>query len=214
MAQDIFARIPDHIEQGLDRLLDQYKGKPRLETWLSVYLKQVQIFEDATYDVIIKRLIDSAAGAQLAVIGRIVGEPNKLSLSDDEYRVFIRARVIANRSLGRVIDVLDVLNMISTVPVRFTEQYPASMNLEFAEEPTYNTEVTAEMLRDTKAAGVWLGITVPGGIPGTAPAFQFWPMSVGGSSDPNHAPSSVGDPPGTTGIVSDAVFTPRQKTPV
>ncbi len=204
MAQDRFARVLDHVEQGLALLLDQYKYKPRLEAWLSAYLRQVQELENATYDVIILRLLDVATGAQLATLGKIVGQPNSENLGDDEYRIFIRARILINRSTGDMTGILAVLDLISDTPLTANEYFPASMLFEFEEFLDHDPELVATMLRDAKAAGVWLGVVVPTALP----INQFLYMSVGDTSVSTHA---YGDSenPDTFGLLSDGVFTPR-----
>lgn len=149
-----------HVSEGLARLLTQYQEKPVLRGWLKAYLKQVQLLEDATYDVIVKRLIDVAVDEQLDTIGRIVGEQRK-DRDDDTYRVFIRARIMINRSQGRTQDMLDALELITDKPHLFLEYFPAAFWIEFLEVPEYDPVMLFTMLRDAKAAGVGLTMVVP-----------------------------------------------------
>lgn len=195
------ARYSAHVKEGLDRLLSQYAEKPIFRAWLTAYLKQVQLLEDATYDVIVLRLLDKATNAQLDALGRIVGEKRK-GRDDETYRTFIRARIYINRSQGRAQDMIDVLYLITTTPLIFNEYFPASFWVEFLEVPEYDPVLILTMLRDTKAGGVGLGMLSP-----TAPpANQFrW-------GDSNVAPVSgstqgFGDVnvASTGGRLSDAV---------
>lgn len=194
------APIKNHVEEGTGLLLDQFKGKPRIEAWLRSYLTQVQVFTDAVYDTIIKRLIDNAANAQLDAVGRIVGEDRK-GRDDDLYRLFIRARIRINRSSGKTKDILDVLNIIAgKTPAIFAEHFPAGISITFLEPPEHNVVHLFAMLFDTKAGGVHLNVTAPTGDP----AKQFLYCSVGDANEPDHAYGDVASP-ADFGLLSDAL---------
>jgi len=217
------ARVVDHVEQGLDLLITQYIGRTRMENWLAAYLRQVQQLEDAIYDVLIKRMIDIATGAQLAAIGRIVQQPNSLDFADEQYRVVIRARIRANRSLGRSIDVLEVLGMLDgATPAQYDDFHPASNLLEFWAIPDLDIEFLAAFLRDAKAAGCWLGIIVPTDLLSNT----FMWTGVHGANDTDSPPDGLplsnpetddaalgwgdaNDLLTTEGLLSDGVYTPR-----
>lgn len=154
------SRIATHIEDGLDKLLEQYKQKPRIEAWHVAYLRQFQKIEDAILDVIIGRLIDYAEGVQLDVIGRIVGEFRQDRI-DALYRLFIRARIRINRSLGRLLDLTEVFAIVSSVPALIDEYSPQAVLLECLAETENDPVLIFDMLRDTKAGGVWFGMVVP-----------------------------------------------------
>jgi hypothetical protein len=195
----VIDHIHDHVDQGLDRLLDQFRDKPRLGAWLRSLLRQCQLFEDAVYDVIVKRLIDNAEAEQLNVIGRVVGEPRR-GREDAIYRLFIRARIRINRSMGAAKDVLDVLQIIAPEPALFDETPPASMSIEFAVPPAQDPSLLYGMLRDTKAGGV--GLTMVAAT--TVSNMQFRWSSVEDANDPN---LGFGDAnaTGTSGLLADAV---------
>lgn len=121
------AQITDHLASGLALLIDQYKGKPRLANLLKSYLNRVQELEDAAWDVLISRLIDTAEDAQLDTLGAIVGE-TRTSTDDDVYRTRIRTRILANRSLGFPEDLIAVATQgfDNAAVVSLLEYYPAT----------------------------------------------------------------------------------------
>lgn len=120
------ARVDDHVASGLALLLSQYQGKPRLETYLSIFLRRVQELEDAVWDVLISRLIDTATGIHLDTLGRLVGQV-RLWADDEIFRVWIRARIRANRSQGHPDDVIQVAQLaVDGLEFEYRELYAAS----------------------------------------------------------------------------------------
>ena len=61
-----------HVAQGLGRLLRQFQGQPNIEGQLQSFLVQVQELESMFIALVFERYVDSAVGAQLDGIGRVV----------------------------------------------------------------------------------------------------------------------------------------------
>ena len=93
--------IPDHAQQAISRLLEQFKGMPKIESMLSVVASEIQAVEDSAFVFFTSRAIDNAVGAQLDGIGRIVSELRNGRV-DDSYRLRLKARILANRSSGTI----------------------------------------------------------------------------------------------------------------
>jgi hypothetical protein len=149
-------QVVDVTDTGTGHLISQYQNKPRFAAWLASYLDQVQELEDATWGVIIQRLIDNAEGVQLDTIGDIVGEPRK-DRDDPTYRVFIAVRIMVNRSEGHASDLLDVLAILeATTPFLYYEPPPANMLIEFSAPTFVDPAELLSILRDAKAGGVGL----------------------------------------------------------
>lgn len=146
----------DHVQAGLGLLLSQYQGKPRIAALLSSFLRRIQELDDAAIEVLIARLIDNAIGAQLLVIGRIVGQPNEGSWDDDTYRIFIKARIRANQSNGHGDDVIDVVNLVEAADFVLSEVYPAAMYVDFATVTAADPLILIELARRAKGSGVRL----------------------------------------------------------
>lgn len=94
----IFGELDDANENNIRKLL-------------RVWLSGVQGLEYALQQLYTERNIDNAIGAQLDVLGVIVGQPRN-GLIDDTYRRHIRARISANRSKGTLKDLLTVADLV------------------------------------------------------------------------------------------------------
>lgn len=150
-------QILNHASLALARLAQQYKDKPKLAALLGVFTPKVQELENVLWALHVERRIDVAVGAQLDVLGRIVGQLRENSV-DADYRLRIKARVRANRSHGSVEDVLEVFQILlpSTV-LEFVQEWPAAFRLNIgtisgsgvALVPMY-----ARFLADAKLGGV------------------------------------------------------------
>jgi hypothetical protein len=113
---------PTRIEIALSRLPEQFKGRPNIEALIRAVVASFDEFDVEARRLLVERTLDTAVGAQLDVIGRIVGQPRN-GLSDDDFRRFCRARVRANRSKGTVSDILRVTRLVVNDPdARFTLQ--------------------------------------------------------------------------------------------
>lgn len=193
-------RVPDHVDQALDLLLTQYQERPRFAAWLRSYLRQVQLLSDATFAVILARMIDRAVGAQLDQIGRIVGELRQDRV-DGLYRIFIRARIRINRSQGTIVDIIDVLNIIAGVPFLADEAFPSAYLVELEEEPEIDPVLIFRALQDTKAGGIGMNMISPT----TTPDMQFRFSDANSvDNDPDQGFGDANDPD-TFGLLSAAV---------
>lgn len=190
--------ITDHADQGEDLTLEQFKERPRFLAWLRSYLAGAQEAEDAVYEVILARLIDNAVGEQLRVLGTIVGEPPK-GRADAIYRLFILARIKANRSRSFAGDILAVLEILTTVAYSLDEVAPANLAIDFVGPLAVDPHQLAEMLKDAKGAGIGLRFVIPTGATGLT--FSH----VGDANNPALAPSSASDVPDTTGLAATAI---------
>ncbi len=106
--------VEDHCADGLSLLLSQWRSKatPFLDAMICSYLDRVQELEDAILDVHVDRWIDTGVGAQLDVIGRIVGESREDAAGDDIlYRSRLKVRILINDSNGRVEELIAIADL-------------------------------------------------------------------------------------------------------
>lgn len=181
-----------HIAEALGLMLNQDKAKPLLEALLSAYIGQVQVAEDALFDLYYSRFIDllqlvagagetvdvvigdsgvtaggdpvaageatavQAQNAQLDILGRIVGQPRN-GMSDEIYRLWIKARILINRSWGSAPQILEVLRLATGEdPLYHLVQMPPAafelwVNTSMDDE---NAQAVASIVQSIKAAGV------------------------------------------------------------
>jgi hypothetical protein len=134
--------------------LDENNIKKLLRSWLS----GVQTVEVALEQLLTLRAIDTAEGAQLDVLGKVVGQ-GRGGLVDDDYRRYIRARVRANRSHGTVRDVLAVANLVindDDAYVEIEQQGNAAYVLKVDDIPFSfsNSLILLQMVTRATSAGV------------------------------------------------------------
>lgn len=97
-----------HLSDALDRMPQQMRDDPNAVALFEVLMVPFQQLEDAALAVLTQRSVDTAVGAQLDVIGRVVGQPRG-DLDDATMRRYIRARILANRSRGIREDLIAVV---------------------------------------------------------------------------------------------------------
>jgi hypothetical protein len=104
--------IIDYSEQGLGRLLHQFKDKPNIEGILSSYLSSLSLTQNASLEMLEYLDIDTATGKALEDLGKIVGE-KRLGNSDNTYREKIKVRIFLNSSRGTPNDLLEALDLLT-----------------------------------------------------------------------------------------------------
>lgn len=96
----------DEIQSYLDLITSQHKTKPNFNAWLSSALSTVYDGLSVSNSINGTFDIDNAVGSQLDVIGEILGRSRYLpfqpgngsspTLSDDNYRIALKAKIIQN----------------------------------------------------------------------------------------------------------------------
>lgn len=104
-------KITDHVAAAQDQLPSQMQGKANIATLLSILVKPAQAVEDALWDLFTLRTIEIGTGSVLDSIGAIIGQQRQ-GMLDEDYRRYLRARVIANRATGRIEDLLAVSRLV------------------------------------------------------------------------------------------------------
>ena len=152
---EVIERVEDHCADGLELLLTQFQNKPRLAGVLCAFLESVQEVEDAAWQLLTERDLDSAVGAQLDQLGRLVGEERQ-GRTDDQYRPFVRARILINRSNGLGEELLTILRVVlgPGVELRLREEYPAAFTVVVSELGALTPDTLIRLLKQAKAAGV------------------------------------------------------------
>lgn len=162
-----------------------------IEKLLATIIAPSQGVEDALQQLKTERFVDTAVGAQLDIIGRIVGQDRE-GLGDLDYRRYIRARISANTSSGTYEDLLTVAFLVvydETASILLTQEGPATLRLRVA-----NTVLSSDLgaivykfVALSVSAGV--RIVVEWGESAEASMFHF---DVGPGFDSGHLGSSLG----------------------
>jgi predicted DNA-binding protein len=131
----LVTRITTHVQDGLDRLSQQYKDRPRILAIHTAIYEQIQDLEDAIFAIDAGRQLWNgsscpAIGQQLDNIGTIVGI-DRNGLSDAEYLLFIFGKIAENFSDTTLLSISTVIGYIFQADqVIMQELPPAGMLLE------------------------------------------------------------------------------------
>jgi len=154
--------IGDHATRAVGAALAQDRYRPRLRALIEAFGEVAQVQEDQFFDLLVSRGLDSATGAALDQWGGIVGE-QRGALGNDDYRQFIRARILANISEGTPDELLTIFALV-TAPsaVRYFLHPPAAFRLQ-AVRGAPMTDIVARrvgrLMRSIKPAGVAMSLT-------------------------------------------------------
>ena len=143
----------DHVGEALADLLFQDVGSTRVESYVSTAAARWQAIEDLLWQLATERGLDDAVGVQLDGIGDILDEARG-GLSDDQYRLVLRAKILAIKSRGRVEELIEILEVMDYTSIVVREQPPAHIQIEIC-DATLVSE-TDRILRLAKAGGVGL----------------------------------------------------------
>jgi hypothetical protein len=172
-------RVTDTVERGLALLLEQFKGKPLLEGLLSSYLAQVQKLEDCAWEVIDHTALEDLEGQALDDLGVLLRR-GRDDLSDDDYRIALRAQIRINRSSGTTVDLQDVaiLSVPDGTALAYDEYYPATVRFKIVgDSSAVNLSTFWVNLKATKLGGVRLFVEY--GVTADEDMFAFAPTTAG-----------------------------------
>jgi len=141
-----------------NRLAIQFQEKPNIRAFVCALTTPAQDLTDALNQLLTERGIDTAVGAQLDVIGKVVDEPRDGEV-DDVYRRFIRARIAVHRSNGVPVEILKIARLVlgdSDGQVQIRCVSDASYILEIHDRPTDadTARVLIDMVGKATSAGV------------------------------------------------------------
>lgn len=122
--------ISDHVAKAKDRLIQQYKGKPKIEGVIEAVVAPIQDIEDVLEQLKIERWIDTAVGVQLDKIGTIVGAAREIGQSDEDFRLVIKAQIIMNLNQGTPEEIIGAAKFfIGAAFIWYLEVYPAAVDI-------------------------------------------------------------------------------------
>jgi hypothetical protein len=148
-------QITDHEARAEATMLSQWQDKPKIMALVRILTSRVQELDDTAWDLYTKRGVDTAEGAQLDILGEIVGQL-RLGLDDDDYRRLIRVRILANRAGGKADTITRVIAGVVEVPVKYegpiygTSLYPytapqAEYRLTWSTDTTTSADLEAQV---------------------------------------------------------------------
>lgn len=107
----IVTKITTHVQDALNRLLQQYQGRPNITALLTALVTQIQDLENAMYPIDQYRQLYSAYGQQLDNLGEVIGLERN-GLTDNEYFVLFLGTIAENNSDTTAPTMLNIIKTI------------------------------------------------------------------------------------------------------
>lgn len=121
--------VADYVGRMQSLLIEQFQPKPAINGVVESIGVGMQRIESMWNDFLRFRYVDSAFGAQLDIIGEIVGQERE-GRDDADYRAAIKARISVNISNGEPDSVIEAVKFFTDADrVLLHEFYPASINV-------------------------------------------------------------------------------------
>jgi hypothetical protein len=160
-----------HADEAISHLIEFFRSGPRNQAVLRAVGAQIQELETAFWALYTQRHIDTAVGAQLDILGRIVGELRD-DRADADYRAAIRVRILVNSSDGKAEQLIAIVRGVSpSATVALTENYPAALRITVSTLGSATLRTLATLIQQAKPAGVRLqlsaGTPTVGAVDGT-----------------------------------------------
>jgi len=123
--------ITNFFELARARMLQQFKSEcaPNLDNLLNILIQEVQEIEDEIVNLLEERNVTDSVGAQLDIIGSIVGSDRE-GRPDDEYRAAIRVQIQINSAGGEEPAIAALLGVLtSALTIDILEVFPAGLDI-------------------------------------------------------------------------------------
>lgn len=194
------AWIPDHGELGASLLIDQFRDRTRVVAMLRALLAGVTDLDDACWQCLTERWLDTALGVQLDALGWRLDLP-RLGWGEETYRLLLRAQVLTLRSQGTWPDTFGILDVLGFALSLVSIQEPARAAMLVLLGEPFADEIEAasvfRFLARAKPAGVRFVLEHPSG---DAVDALTWADADAELAD---ATRGWGDDDGTTGGVME-----------
>jgi len=161
---DTIVFIPNHRAIAVSNLLAQWRCQPNASAVVKALAGGVQTIENEIFSVLVSTTFTAASDHDLDHWGLLVGEPRG-GLNDEDYRVLIGARILANKSIGTRDEIITIAQLI-TAPsvVVYRDIYPACFSLQIRRGSAgfmsrARARRVAALLRSIKPAGVCVFLT-------------------------------------------------------
>ena len=130
---------PNHAGEAEALLLEQFRDAAKLHALVRVLVAPLQELEQAAFEVMGAFDVDAAQGAQLDLLGGVVGMLRD-GRSDIAFRAYVKAKILANASDGAVETILHIARTLLGPGVlsltyehgRLFDNHPAHFNLHVA----------------------------------------------------------------------------------
>ncbi len=135
----------------MNLLLSQFHESPNLNAIQDAFSEQIAELETVFEQL--RNFIDQAAGAQLDMLGKIVGQ-KRLSMSDADYKLWINARILLNKSRGIETDLRELLRVLINREVQIQEHPEVAFTVLIDQACRQNAQRLFEIISEAKPLGV------------------------------------------------------------
>lgn len=143
----------NQIQLALGRQLTQFRESENFNKLITLFMQEIQDLEEVNFDLLDDRSIFTAVGAQLDILGLIVGETRQ-GRGDDEYRAALLLRISINIADGTPNTILDITRTYTTAEsTEIWEHYPAMFVVRTDGRDRINGTLK-NLVEDIKPAGV------------------------------------------------------------
>ena len=152
------APITDHVARAQANFLSQFAKSDKLLQLIEAINKEVQVHEDFQQEILLETLLDNAEGVQLDnIYGQLIGLLRSF-MDDDQYRLALSVRMIANYSKTEVETILLIASTFFQVSVKYRQHGRAGYTLEwFVPSPGTDIEFSqlgGKILADATGAAI------------------------------------------------------------
>lgn len=152
--------ITDFCRRAIDRLIEQFKKKYRIQSLLCAFVDQLQDLEYAIHDTLNLTTLTAATGKQLDGIGEIVGL-QRTSLDDEIYRADIINQINFNSASGTPEQIIKYIEVITqATSVVYSEVHPAKIQLDIIALPENIPVNFTQLIQSVTPAGVGIQVNV------------------------------------------------------
>lgn len=137
---------------------------PIIDLANALYIKQYQELETSVIKFSTLMKIDSTEGEALDFIGDQVGMKRE-GRDDETYRLFIKAKAIANSSEGKISDILTAIDLLSANDLGYIQEYTKAIDVYLDVDPDL-AKCIKEFLQQVVEAGVKIMTVQPAVCPG------------------------------------------------
>ena len=151
-------KIPNHSDRAVGLLIDQFKNKPDLEALVRIYVDEIQLLEDAFWEFIAARDVDTSTGESLRFLGKKVGR-RFAGEEQETFRLLVKTQILINRSHGKWRDLNAVATaLFGSLPGAWNSVGPKNTEFRPSEALTSRPAQEQRLLESSAHAGVRVDI--------------------------------------------------------
>lgn len=154
-------QITTHTADGLALFFRVFANSPKLQALATAWLDQIQLAENALWDLLVNTTIDTSTGAALDQIGGLL-KFGRGTISDDAtYRAVLKGVVRARRSSGTPEDLIAVCTLVLGATTFSYDEGYVSVLIEPHSVPGFDLHALLAALDIAKDGGVQAQVLAP-----------------------------------------------------